>query len=88
MAASDFICESDILKCVSAILILEALEEEPRKPRGKTRKWIKRRNEKGVYHNLVKELRMEDKAGYKEFMRMDYECFKLVNEYFFDIINS
>ena len=87
MATSAFICESDILKCISAILILEALEDEPRKSRGKTRKWIKRRNEKGAYHNLVKELRMEDTAGYKEFMRMDYECFKLVNEYFFDIIN-
>ena len=48
MATSEFICESDILKCVSAILILEALEEEHRKPRGKLANGLRGAMKKGL----------------------------------------
>ena len=48
-------------KTVLAIVLLEVLEEgEETKTRGKTRKWIKRREDKGFYQNIVCELRMED----------------------------
>ena len=42
---------------------------------GKTRDWIKRREVKCAFTNIIKELRMEDSNGFKEMMRMDYETF-------------
>ena len=43
-------------KTVLAIVLLEVLEESKEtKTRGKTRKWIKRREDKGFYQNIVRE---------------------------------
>ena len=41
------------------LIILEVLEDDKKRSavRGKTRKWIKRRQEQGLYNNLFKELR-------------------------------
>ena len=49
--------------------------------RGKTRDWVKRRNEKGLFSNLVKELSIEDTSAFKEMMRMNYEDFLQVLGY-------
>ena len=46
-----------------------------KKERGKTRKWIKKRTQKGFYANIVKELRLEDSGAYKEMTRMNYDTF-------------
>ena len=64
-------------KAVAAMIILELLEgdEERNWKRGKTRKWIKRREEQGYFDNIVRELSIEDTAGFKEMMRMSYEEF-------------
>ena len=43
-----------------------------RHKRGRTKEWIRRREEKGMYR-LVEELRAEDTVAYKEMMRMNYE---------------
>ena len=43
--------------------------------RGKTREWIKRREENGAFSNIVHELGVEDSGGFREMMRMDYETF-------------
>ena len=54
-------------KTVLALVLLEALEEgDETKTRGKPRKWRKRRDDKGFYQNIVRELRMEYTQGYKE----------------------
>ena len=45
------------------------------KRRGKTRAWIRRRSSKGCYNNIVKELMIEDTAGYEEMMRMNHGNF-------------
>ena len=45
-----------------------------RHKRGRTKEWIRRREEKGMYR-LVEELRAEDTVAYKEMMRMNYETF-------------
>ena len=60
------------------LIILEVLEDAEKRStvRGKTRKWIKRRQEQGLYNNLVKELRLEDTKGYNEMMRMSYPSFE------------
>ncbi|XP_068674609.1 uncharacterized protein [Montipora foliosa] len=57
------------------LVLLICDEEENKKKRGKTRKWIKRREEKGYFCNIVKELRTEDLSGYREMMRMNYNQF-------------
>ena len=55
------------------IIVLKPIEDEE-----KTRKWIKRREEKCFFNNIVKELRLEDLQGYSEMMRMNYDSFKFV----------
>ena len=64
-------------KCLAAFVINELLNDgkNTRKPRGKTRAWIRRRSEKGSFNNIVQELMIEDTAGYKEMMRMNYGDF-------------
>ena len=52
------------------------LEDEERvKKRGKTRAWIKRREDKGYFNNIVRELMIEDTVAYREMMRMTYDDF-------------
>ena len=71
---------STVRRCLAAIALLEMLEEEDdRVPkRGKTRQWIKRREEKGYFTNIVRELMIEDSAAYREMMRMNHEDFKKI----------
>ena len=70
--------EKSCVSCASVLLMLTSNEEEEsvRVKRGKTRKWIKRREEKGYFNNIVEELRVEDTASYQEMTRKDYETFQ------------
>ena len=63
-------------------IILEVLEDDEKRPtvRGKTWKWMKRRQEQGLYNNLVKELRLKNTKGYNEMMRMKYSSFEFLLE--------
>ena len=58
------------------ILLALALDDDEKRKRGPTREWIQRREEEGLYANLVQELMVEDIRTYREMMRMDYDCFK------------
>ena len=71
---ADFETATRKRKAAAAILILDILEEDQRRTwkRGKTRKWIKRRDELGHFNTIIQELRMEDMPAYKEVMRMEY----------------
>ena len=64
-------------KAVAALTILNILEEGEERgwKRGKTREWIKRREEKGYFNNIIQELSIEDTAAFKEMMRMFHEEF-------------
>ena len=63
-------------KALLALVLLESLEDERDiNTRGRTREWIKRREDKGIFSNLVRELRMEDTRGYREMMRTSHGCF-------------
>ena len=55
------------------ILLVLALDDDEKRKRGPTRKWIQRREEEGIYANLVQELMVEDTRTYREMMRMDYD---------------
>ena len=56
--------------CLS--MLLEEDEESNRKCNRKVymRDWISRREERGIYHQLIKELEVGDRVAYKEFFRM------------------
>ncbi|XP_046856153.1 protein ANTAGONIST OF LIKE HETEROCHROMATIN PROTEIN 1-like [Xenia sp. Carnegie-2017] len=84
MAATNFEIHQyhKIRRCAAALCVVELLEENKRSwTRGKTRPWMKKRKEKGYFTNIVKELRMEDTAGYKEMMRMSYDNFQTLLRY-------
>lgn len=42
------------------------------------RSWIARREERGAFHQLVKELVVEDSAGYREFFRLNSQQFQFL----------
>lgn len=69
-------------RAAACLLVIDLLEEctedesgERWWKRGRTREWIKRRNERGML-KLVEELRVEDTAAYKEMLRMNFETFQ------------
>ena len=62
-------------RVAATMLITELLEKTNVRRRGKTREWIKRREEKGAFNNVIRELGLEDSGGFKEMMRMSYETF-------------
>ena len=49
-------------RCLSVLLVLDELEEteDRASKRGKTREWIRRRQESGYFTNIVRELAAED----------------------------
>ena len=48
---------------LTVFLAFEVLKDEDRKlGRGKTRQWIRRRDERGYFNNIVKELAIEGTA--------------------------
>ena len=53
---------------LAALVVLnELMDSDDEKPRrGKTRTWIKRREEKGYFNNIIKELKVEDRLGIRE----------------------
>ena len=65
----------------AARLTIALLLEEEKNQRGKTRKWMKKRKEKGFYTKIIHELRIEDTEAYKEMMRMTHEGFLEILRY-------
>ena len=43
--------------------------------------WIRRKNERGFFNNMMKELVIEDMAEYKEMMQMSHADFQQVLGY-------
>ena len=52
---------------LAVFVAFEVLDHENKKRgRGKTRQWIRRRDERGYFNNIVKELAIEETAEYTE----------------------
>ena len=71
--------DSDV-ECAAAVLIIAILRKrKQRKFRKKRSTWVKpwllRREKLGIYNTLVNELRLEEEADYKKFLRMTPEIF-------------
>ena len=49
--------------------------------RGKTRQWIRRRDERDYFNNIVKKLAIEDTVEYKDIMRMGHADFQRILSY-------
>ena len=62
-------------RSAAAIIMCEITKPKQKLPRGKTREWLKRREQKGAYINIVRELGVEDSHAYKEMLRMDHNTF-------------
>ena len=41
------------------------------------REWLRRRTERGVFRQLLEELRLEDECNYRRYLRMDTETFQV-----------
>ena len=67
-------------QAIAALGLSFLLEEEAQQPCKRSRKvymrdWTALREERGIYHQLVKELEMGDRVAYKEFFRMTKQKF-------------
>ena len=62
------------------VLVLnELMDSDVEKPRrGKTREWIKKGEQSGYFNNIVKELKVEDRLGFREMFWMDVGDFELI----------
>ena len=65
---------------LAAVIVLnEFVDSDDEKPtRGKTRKWIRRRKERGYFTNIIQELIVEDRHGFREMIRMDVGDFEFI----------
>ena len=58
------------------IILSELVDSDDERPRRvKTREWIRRRSQLGLYETLIKELIIEDRLSFKEMFRMSVEDF-------------
>ena len=73
---------------LATLLLLNELldSDDEKRTRGSTRDWVKRRREKGYFNNIVKELRIEDRVGFREMFRMDVSDFENVLAKISDLI--
>ena len=70
------------------VLLNKLVDSDDEKPtRGRTRDWVKRRKEKGYFNNIIKELKIEDRIGFREMFRMDISDFESILAQIGDKIN-
>lgn len=70
-------------RCAAAIVAYVLLDEEQqqcskRKRRLWVREWVKKRETHGLCSNLLKEIRSDDSAAYKNFIRMSSKDFDTI----------
>ena len=70
---------------ISTPELMDTDEEKPHS--GKTRKWVKRRSERGYFNNIMRELRIENRAGFREMFRMDVTDFEFILAQISDLIS-
>ena len=63
----------------TSLVLSELMDSNGEKPtRGKTREWVKRREQSGYFNNIVKELKVEDRLGFREMFRLDVGDFEFI----------
>ena len=72
----------------TVFLLTELVDSDDEKPhRGKTRNWIRRRRDRGYFNNIIKELRLEDRFGFRDMFRMDIVDFEYILGQISDLIS-
>ena len=62
-----------------AVAVLCKKRKKRRKVREvREKKWLQRRWEKGVFRQLMEELRLEDELNYRRYLRMDTATFEVI----------
>ena len=70
------------------VVLQESMDSDDEKPhRGKRRKQVKRRRERGYFNNFIREIRIEDRAGFREILRIDVTDFELILTQISDLIS-
>ena len=70
-------------RVLAALLFLDLLNEEEESCRKKrkrvkwVRSWLARREDRGIFHVLVRELAVEDETAYRNFFRVDKDQFSV-----------
>ena len=73
---------SKVRSLLAVFVAFEVLNHENKKRgREKTRQWIRRRDERGYFNNIVKELAIEDTTEYKDMARMSHADFQRILSY-------
>ena len=64
--------EEEMLAACSALIIVAILKEKKRKPREIwVKKWLMKRDKKSAYNTILQELRLDDKANFRRYLRMN-----------------
>ena len=85
---SPFILYFKMADLVTLVVLNKLMDSHDEKPqRRKTRNWIKRRLEKGYFNNIIQELRIEDRFGFREIFGMDVIDFENILAKISDIIS-
>ena len=74
----DYLSRMSECEAATCLIIALMIDDDEKKTRASTRRWIRQREEEGRYANLIQELLVEDTRTYREMMRMSYESFKKV----------
>ena len=71
-----------VCSLIAVFVAFQVLNHKNKKRgRGKTRQWIRIRDERGYFNNIVKELAIEDTVEYKDMMRMSHAVFQRILSY-------
>ena len=85
---SPFILYFKTADLVTLLVLNELMDSDNEKSqRGKLRNWIKRSRERGYFNNIIQELRIEDRFGFREMFRMDVTDFENILAKISDIVS-
>ena len=78
----------DTSALAKVIILNKLMDSDDEKPhRGKTRRWVKRRSDLVYFNNIIKELRVEDRTGFRDVFRMDVTDFEYILTRISDLIS-
>jgi len=71
---------ADVRQISATVVVAIICKRRKRKRKAKEaweREWLRRRTERGVYRQLLEELRLEDEENYRRYLRMDAKTFQV-----------
>ena len=79
----------DTRALAQVIILNKLMDSDDEKPqRAKTRQWVKRISDREYFNNVIKELSIEDRTGFRDMFRMDVADFEYILTQISDLISS